>query len=211
VLGTPISRLACSLCERLPQSERGFCAAANSSSCLLATERSECALTQEGSEVARALLLREAPGHAAEGPLLDVSRCAYVGIRRRSASQATSIQTPDPKRASARAYVPSAFLRQKLQQFGYPLFLRIVAGIDKTLDRVLRGTSDANISFSSMRQLLAKCGFQERIKGSHHIFTRTGVEEILNLQPNGPKCKPYQVKQVRSVILRYKLAESRNA
>lgn len=79
--------------------------------------------------------------------------------------------------------------------------------IDKTLEQIVRGTSDANIAFSSMRRLLVRLGFQERIKGDHHIFVRTGVEEILNLQPKGAKCKPYQVKQVRSVILRYKLAE----
>jgi hypothetical protein len=83
--------------------------------------------------------------------------------------------------------------------------------IDKTLDQILRGTSDANISFPSMRRLLSRFGFEERVKGDHHIFTKAGVEEILNLQPRGAKCKPYQVKQVRSVILRYKLAEIRNA
>jgi hypothetical protein len=33
----------------------------------------------------------------------------------------------------------------------------------------------------------------------------TGVEEILNLQPRGGKGKPYQVKQVRDVILKYNL------
>lgn len=82
---------------------------------------------------------------------------------------------------------------------------------DKTLEQILRGTSDANISFSSMRRLLINLGFQERIRGDHHIFVRTGVEEILNLQPKGAKCKPYQVKQVRSVILRYKLAEASGA
>jgi len=48
-------------------------------------------------------------------------------------------------------------------------------------------------------------GFDERIRGSHHIFTKDGVEEILNLQPKGVKAKPYQVKQVRGVILKYKL------
>jgi hypothetical protein len=48
-------------------------------------------------------------------------------------------------------------------------------------------------------------GFKERIRGSHYIFTREGVEEILNLQPKVGKAKPYQVKQVRNVILRYKL------
>ncbi|HEX4076986.1 MAG TPA: type II toxin-antitoxin system HicA family toxin [Candidatus Acidoferrales bacterium] len=83
--------------------------------------------------------------------------------------------------------------------------------IDKTLEQILRGTSGANISFSSMRRLLVRLGFQERIRGDHHIFVRTGVEEILNLQPKGAKCKPYQVKQVRSVILRYKLAEASGA
>jgi predicted RNA binding protein YcfA (HicA-like mRNA interferase family) len=82
---------------------------------------------------------------------------------------------------------------------------------EKILDQVLRGTSDANMPFSSMRRLLTRLGFQERVKGDHHIFARTGVEEILNLQPRGAKCKPYQVKQVRSVILRHKLAEIENA
>jgi hypothetical protein len=32
-----------------------------------------------------------------------------------------------------------------------------------------------------------------------------GVEEILNLQPKDGKGKPYQVKQVRNVILKYRL------
>ena len=46
-----------------------------------------------------------------------------------------------------------------------------------------------------------------RIRGSHHIFTKDDVEEILNLQPKGSKAKPYQVKQVRNMILKYKLGE----
>lgn len=53
--------------------------------------------------------------------------------------------------------------------------------------------------------MLTHLGFQERIKGSHHIFVRDGVEEILNLQPVGSKAKAYQVKQVRGVILKYRL------
>ena len=48
--------------------------------------------------------------------------------------------------------------------------------------------------------------FEERIRGDHHIFVREGVEEILNLQPRGGKAKPYQVKQVRSVVVKYGLA-----
>jgi hypothetical protein len=52
--------------------------------------------------------------------------------------------------------------------------------------------------------------FEERIKGDHHIFTKNDVEEIVNLQPKGSKSKPYQVKQIRNVILKYKLGEIEN-
>ena len=76
---------------------------------------------------------------------------------------------------------------------------------DKTLERILRGASDTNISFSDLCGLLQSLGFEERIKGSHHIFAGEGVEEILNLQPKGGNAKPYQVKQVRNVVLKYKL------
>jgi hypothetical protein len=49
-------------------------------------------------------------------------------------------------------------------------------------------------------------GFVERIRGGHHIFTKEGIAEILNLQPRGTQAKAYQVKQVRSIIVQYKLA-----
>ncbi len=81
---------------------------------------------------------------------------------------------------------------------------------DKLLERILRGTSDADIPFDGMCQLLRRLGFEERIRGDHHIFTKEGVEEILNLQPKGAKAKPYQVKQVRNVVLKYKLAGEGN-
>jgi hypothetical protein len=76
---------------------------------------------------------------------------------------------------------------------------------DRLLLRILRGTSDANIPFEGLCQLLRRLGFDERIRGSHHIFTKAGVEEILNLQPQGRQAKPYQIKQVRAVLLRYRL------
>ena len=82
---------------------------------------------------------------------------------------------------------------------------------DKVLDQILRGASDANISFAGLRGVLRRLGFGERVRGSHHIFWKEGVEEILNLQPKGPKAKPYQVKQVRHVILKYRLGGERNA
>ncbi len=69
--------------------------------------------------------------------------------------------------------------------------------LEKVLDKVLRGTSDANIEFDDLRYLLNAMGFQERIRGSHHIFTKDDVLEIVNLQPKGSKSKPYQVKQIR--------------
>jgi predicted RNA binding protein YcfA (HicA-like mRNA interferase family) len=77
--------------------------------------------------------------------------------------------------------------------------------VEKTLDRVLRGTADANIAFADLCSLLRHLGFDERIRGSHHIFTRSNVAEILNLQPRGNKAKPYQIKQVRSVLVSYQL------
>lgn len=73
--------------------------------------------------------------------------------------------------------------------------------------QVLRGSSDANIRFSALRALLSRLGFTERIKGSHHIFTRKDVAEILNLQPRNSLAKPYQVKQVRKILIQYKLAQ----
>jgi len=86
-----------------------------------------------------------------------------------------------------------------------------MARTNKLLDQILRGDADANIPFSGMVQLLKRLGFQERIKGSHHIFFRDGVAEILNLQPHSGKCKPYQVKQVRNVIINYRLAGEADA
>jgi len=76
---------------------------------------------------------------------------------------------------------------------------------ERLLLKILQGTSDANIPFSGICQLLRNFGFDERIRGDHHIFTKDGVEEILNLQPKGSKAKPYQVKQVRRLILKYEL------
>ena len=75
----------------------------------------------------------------------------------------------------------------------------------KVLDSILSGRSDANIRFVELVQLLSRLGFEQRVRGDHHIFTKNGVEEIVNLQPMGAGAKPYQVKQVRNLILKYKL------
>lgn len=79
---------------------------------------------------------------------------------------------------------------------------------DKIKIQILSGNSDANTNFNDLCRLLKNYGFDERIKGSHHIFTKGGVEEIINIQPIGAKSKAYQVKQVRNLILKYKLGEN---
>lgn len=81
---------------------------------------------------------------------------------------------------------------------------------DKLLEQLMRGTSDANIGFDELCLLLRRLHFNERVKGSHHIFSKEGVEEILNLQPKDAKAKSYQVKQVRAVLLKYKLGDKEN-
>ncbi|PIX83479.1 MAG: toxin HicA [Nitrospirae bacterium CG_4_10_14_3_um_filter_70_108] len=78
---------------------------------------------------------------------------------------------------------------------------------DQLLERILRGTSDADIRFADLCGLLERLGFEVRVRGSHHLFCKTGVEEKINLQKAGNKAKPYQVRQVRKVILKYKLGE----
>lgn len=65
---------------------------------------------------------------------------------------------------------------------------------EKLLLQVLRGTSDANIGFDDLRWLLFQLDFEERVRGSHHIFRRQGVEDKINLQREGNKAKPYQVR-----------------
>jgi hypothetical protein len=80
---------------------------------------------------------------------------------------------------------------------------------DKLLAQILAGRSDHNLSFDLLRAVLSSLGFRERIRGSHHIFSRDGVAEILNLQAlPGGKAKSYQVRQVRNVIVRYRLTEA---
>ena len=69
----------------------------------------------------------------------------------------------------------------------------------------MSGTKDKSILFADLRAVLDRLGFQCRIKGDHFMYTKDGVEEIVNIQPVGNKAKPYQVKQVRNIILKYQL------
>ncbi len=72
---------------------------------------------------------------------------------------------------------------------------------DKLFLHVLRGNADAGVEFEDIRKLLLWLGFEERVRGSHHIFRKEGVEEKINLQRDGKHAKPYQVRQVRTMII----------
>ncbi len=79
---------------------------------------------------------------------------------------------------------------------------------EKLILTILIAQADNKIRFIELCNLLRKLGFTERIKGSHHIFRKEGIIEKINLQKDGSHAKPYQVKQVRNIIVKYKLMES---
>mgnify|MGYP001602114170 CR=1 FL=1 len=80
-----------------------------------------------------------------------------------------------------------------------------MGSLDKLILKILSGVSDANIGFDELCNILINLGFDLRIKGSHHVFRKNGVEEKINLQKEGAKAKPYQVRQVRNILVKYKL------
>jgi len=43
------------------------------------------------------------------------------------------------------------------------------------------------------------------VKGSHPVFRKDGVTAKVNIEKSGAQAKPYQVKQVRAMILEEKL------
>jgi predicted RNA binding protein YcfA (HicA-like mRNA interferase family) len=79
---------------------------------------------------------------------------------------------------------------------------------EKLLTQICDGRSDANIAFEDLCNLLLHLGFELRVRGSHHLFRKADIVEKINLQRDGSKAKPYQVRQVRNVIVKYKLGES---
>jgi hypothetical protein len=71
----------------------------------------------------------------------------------------------------------------------------------------MNGQSDTEIAFDELCSLLKRFGFQVRVRGDHYIFSKVGIEEIINLQPVNAKAKPYQVKQIRNLFRVYRLDE----
>lgn len=72
---------------------------------------------------------------------------------------------------------------------------------DKLILTILVAKSDNNIRFDDLCNLLHHLGFDERIKGSHHIFRKSGIQAKINLQKDGSLAKSYQVKQVRNALI----------
>jgi predicted RNA binding protein YcfA (HicA-like mRNA interferase family) len=84
--------------------------------------------------------------------------------------------------------------------------LQVMGHHRKLISKILSRQADSTVRFTDLCSLLRRLGFEERVRGSHHIFVRNGVAEILNLQPRSDRsAKPYQVRQVRDVLLRYGL------
>ena len=76
----------------------------------------------------------------------------------------------------------------------------VAVSVAKTVSRILSGISDASICFDDLRSLLENLGFD--------LFRKASVDERINLQRDGGNAKAYQVKQVRALILKYKLGEA---
>jgi hypothetical protein len=63
-----------------------------------------------------------------------------------------------------------------------------------------------NVEFSDALRLVEALGFEElRMGGSHHVFARPGVAELLNLQDRKGQAKPYQLRQLMTLVRRYDL------
>lgn len=77
----------------------------------------------------------------------------------------------------------------------------------KLLQKLIKGQSDKNFDFADLCTLVQQIGFTIRSgKGDHSVFYKEGVEEIISLQPTKDgKAKPYQVRQIRDILRKYRL------
>jgi hypothetical protein len=67
-------------------------------------------------------------------------------------------------------------------------------------------TNPSGLTFAELQRLAEAARFVlSRVKGDHHVYTRSGIVEIINLQPKRGKAKPYQVRQVLDLIEKYRI------
>ena len=82
---------------------------------------------------------------------------------------------------------------------------------EKFRAKILSGLSDGNIEFDDLVAYLRRCGFDQRTKGSHNLFTKKGIDAMVNLQSDGSKAKRYQVRQIRDILINYQVEETKEA
>jgi predicted RNA binding protein YcfA (HicA-like mRNA interferase family) len=74
----------------------------------------------------------------------------------------------------------------------------------KLLQKILGGSK--NIRFTEMVTLIESFGFKlNRTDGSHHIFSRPGIPELVNLQDVKGQAKPYQIRQFLKLVEKHDL------
>ncbi len=74
----------------------------------------------------------------------------------------------------------------------------------KTLELALHGSR--NIRFGDFVRLVEAFSFRlSRVSGSHHIFSRPGIPEAVNLQEYHGQAKPYQIRQFLKLVEKYGL------
>ena len=74
----------------------------------------------------------------------------------------------------------------------------------KLLAKILN--NPRNVNFADFCNLIESFGFElDRISGSHHIYKRAGIRQLINVQNVGGTAKPYQVKQFLEIIEQHNL------
>ena len=75
----------------------------------------------------------------------------------------------------------------------------------RLLRRLTQG-SVQNVAFSDMVSMVQGFGFTlTRTSGSHHIFTKDDVPELVNIQNVDGQAKPYQIRQFLRLVEKYDL------
>ena len=74
----------------------------------------------------------------------------------------------------------------------------------KLLKKIISGSK--NIKFADMVNLVRGFGFElSRTEGSHHIFFRPDIPELVNLQNVKGQAKPYQIRQFLKLVEKHNL------
>ena len=77
-------------------------------------------------------------------------------------------------------------------------------------DKVIKKIEEhnKNIKYSDFCSMLKYFGFVcKRQRGSHRLYSRLGVKELINIQNVNGEIKPYQIKQFLNIIKKYNLEE----